>query len=126
MPRLLNGNPVRRTMKSRDTNHPIIDRPWEYSICEFRYVVGSDDEEDFVDLDLTNGSVVRRLRFLSPQGLEIESGVFPKPTGGMVILDVLERQMDGLGVQVNDFEGTHGAVKFWARDVIDRDTLGAD
>ena len=108
-----------------DPAHPIIDRPHEYSIAELRYHVGLDGTEPYVDLELHKGSVVRRLRFWSPQQFEVEEGCFPHPTHGMMILDVRKRRLDGLGVWVSDFEGTRGSVTFWARDVVDLDTLEA-
>jgi len=74
---------------------------------------------------LRKGAVVRRLRFWSPQQFAIEEG-FPAPTGGVVILDVRGRRLEGLGVRVADFEGNHGAVTFWAREVVNLDTLESD
>ncbi|HKE56881.1 MAG TPA: hypothetical protein VKB46_09275 [Pyrinomonadaceae bacterium] len=62
--------------------------------------------------------MVRRLRFVGPQNLKIETG-FPQATGGMCILDIRNRQWDGLTIEVADFEATSGAVIFVARNVID-------
>lgn len=106
-----------------DPEHPIIERPWLYSIAEFRYHVGLDGSEPYIDLTLERDSATRRLRFWSPQDLQIEEGCFPAPTGGMKILDVSKRQLDGIGVHVSDFEGTRGAVTFWAREVTDLDSM---
>ncbi len=108
-----------------DPAHPIIDRPHEYAIADLRYHVGLDGTEPYVDLELRNGAVVRRVRFWSPQQFTVEEGCFPQPTHGMVILDVRSRRLEGLGVRVADFEGSHGAITFWARDVVDLDTLEA-
>ena len=105
-----------------DPDHPIIDSPWEYSIAEFRYHVGLDGTEPFIDLILERDALTRRLRFWSPQDLQIESGCFPHATGGMAILDVRKRQLDGLRIHVTDFEGTKGAITFWARDIEDLDS----
>lgn len=104
-----------------DPDHPIIDRPWEYEVLLLAY--HNDPElprDSYLDLTLRRGPSVRRLRFLGPEDLEIERG-FPRPTGGMVILDVRRRQLDGLGVRVADFEASLGAVRFWAREVLDLD-----
>jgi hypothetical protein len=68
--------------------------------------------------------MVRRLWFWSPQQLQIEEG-FPRPTHGMAILDVRARGLDGLAVWVTDFEASRGQINFWAREVIDRDSLEA-
>lgn len=110
-----------------DPPHPIIDRPDEYRICAMRYEMNWDDGEPFLDLELRRGDIVRRLRFWSPRDLEIEKW-FPVPTGGMEILDVRARQMEGIGVRVGDFEESPGAITFWARDVADLDSIetGAD
>ena len=58
------------------------------------------------------------LRFWRPQSLKIEEG-FPSPTNGMIILDVSNRNMEGIGIKVHDFEGSQGAVTFWAANVED-------
>lgn len=105
-----------------DPKHPIIERPWDYQILRFCYHNDPDDwRESYIDLTLGRGAVVRRLRFLAPQDLEIERGCFPQPTGGMCILDVRHRQMEEIGVRVADFEASRGAVTFWAREVVDLD-----
>lgn len=105
---------------SRDPDHPILARPWEYSIGEFHYHAGLDGSESFIELSLHRGDVVRRLRFRSPRNLVIEEG-FPSPTHGIAILDVSGRGLESLRVWVTDFENSSGAVTFWARDVEDLD-----
>lgn len=105
-----------------DPDHPIIDRPWEYTIASLCYY--NDPEQwsaSYIDLKLVRGDVVRRLRFLGPQDFAVEKGCFPQPTRGMCILDVSHRRLEGIGVRVADFEATPGAVTFWARKVIDID-----
>lgn len=106
----------------RDPHPPIVEHPWQYSIAALHYHVGLDGGEPYIDLDLHRDGVLRRLRFWSPQQLEIEDG-FPRPTHGMVILDVHARRLDGINVWVTDFEASHGSVSFWAREVVDRDRL---
>jgi len=106
----------------RDPDHPIVERPWQHAICALHYHVGRDGGEAYLDMDLEREGVVRRLRFWSPQQLQIEEG-FPQPTHGMVILDVSRRRLDGLRVWVTDFEASPGKISFWAREVVDRDRL---
>lgn len=107
-----------------DPDHPIIDRPFNYQIVLFCYHNDPDNPRNaYLDLTLQRGTSVRRLRFLQPQDLEIEKG-FPKPTGGMCILDVRHRQLDGINVRVADFEASLGRVTFWAREVLDLDIEG--
>jgi hypothetical protein len=108
--------PIDRTSRE-DPRHPIIERPWQYRIVSFSYVEGS---EPYVDLALRKGDTTRRLRFLSPQGIEIENG-FPSTTGGMCILDVQARGLEGIGVRLADFEASWGKVTLWARAVVDLD-----
>ncbi len=103
-----------------DPQHTIIDRPHEFRIGTLHYHVGLDGQESHLDLHLHRGDEVRRLRFYSPQDIEIEKG-FPLPTGGMVILDVTGRQMEGLRVRVADFEASWGSITYWAREVVDLD-----
>lgn len=107
-----------------DPDHPIIDRPWEYQLTEFRYHYDPDDwGASFIDMTLEKDETVRHLRFWSPRRLRIEEG-FPVATGGMEIKDVRRRQMEGLGVYVGDFEASSGAVTFWAYKVMDLDAPG--
>jgi hypothetical protein len=89
------------------------------------YHVGLDGTEPCLDIARHLDGLVRRLRFWSPQGLVIEEG-FPSPTRGMEILDVTARQLDRLKVRVTDFEASWGKIQFWARDVVDRDTLESE
>ena len=104
-----------------DPDHPIIERPFEYRVVGFFFHRTLDDsEEAYLDLSLQREQVVRRLRFFSPRDISIEEG-FPHGAG-MYIADVRQRGLDGLGVQVGDFEASGDAIRFWARTVIDLDT----
>ena len=77
-------------------------------------------EESFLDLRLEKNGLIRSLRFWCPKNLKIEEG-FPQPTGGMQILDVSSRQLEGVAVEVSDFESSWGAITFMARSVADLD-----
>ncbi len=104
-----------------DPDHPIIEHPFRYRVVSFCFHRTLDDsEEAYLDLSLQHEQVVRRLRFFSPQDISIEEG-FPHGAG-MYIADVRQRGLDGLGVRVGDFEAMGGAIRFWARTVIDLDT----
>jgi hypothetical protein len=76
----------------------------------------TDQEESYLDLVLRRGPERRTFRFWSPQEIEIERGG-PRMTHGLVILDVRNRGLEKLGVRVDDFEGSVGSVRFWARAV---------
>lgn len=102
----------------QDPPHRIIDAPHSYQLRALRYDTGADGGEPYLDLELGKGPEIRRLRFWSPRDLEIEKG-FPQSTGGMEILDVSARHLDGIGVRVADCESSWGAITFWARCVVD-------
>ena len=100
-----------------DPHHPVVDRPWTWKIVTLHFQIPTDGSESFIDLELCRTAEQRRLRFFSPQGLEIEKG-FPNAPG-LVILDVSKRGLDGLNIHVDDFEGGPGGIRFWARAVQD-------
>lgn len=105
--------------KEEDPIHSIVERPWEYEILTLGFYRSPSAEfEPFLDLTLKKGDVLRHLRFYGPRELEIENG-FPESTGGFCIYDVSARGLEGLGVRVGDFEASWGAVRFWAREVIE-------
>lgn len=107
----------------RDPPHPIIKRPHEYRIVGLRYEMNWESpEESFLDLRLEKDGLVRNLRFWAPRDLKIEEG-FPQPTGGMQILDVSSRQLEGVTVEVSDFEASWGDITFLARSVVDLDAV---
>ncbi len=103
--------------------HPIIEHPHQFEIVRLDYCCGGESRlGTHLDLTLKRAETVRRLRFLMPRRLKVEEG-FPQSTGGMVILDIRHRQWEGLGVEVADFEASHGSVTFVAADVVDLDEL---
>ena len=46
------------------------------------------------------------------------------PTRGMIILDVRHWQWEDIGVQVADFEASHGSVTFYAAEVMEVGATG--
>ena len=103
-----------------DPDHPIIERPWEYEIVGLSYHCDFDSWADsYIDLTLQKGSHRRRFRFFGPRNLQITEG-FPN-SSGLCILDVSQRQLEGIGIRVDDFEAFGGCPTFWARKVIDLD-----
>ncbi len=100
-----------------DPEHPILAKAWEFEVVGVRLDREPiDGGEPFLDLTLRRGDERRYLRFWSPVDLEIERGG-PAMTGGLIIKDVRARQLDGLGVQVDDSEASRGAIRFYARSV---------
>ncbi len=104
-------------------NHPIIDCPFRYDVIGFNYQ-RPDDGEPYIDLTLRRELIVRRLRFLNPQEIELESG-FPG-CSGLEIKDVSGHQLAGLRVRVSDFEHSCDGMHFWACDVIDLDDCASE
>ena len=100
----------------KDADHAIITRPWEFELIEFCYQRPNDGGEPYVDLVFQKAKEKRRLRFFSPRDIHISGG--PSPSSiGLTILDIRNRQMDGLGIRVESYEASNGAPQFWARTV---------
>ena len=99
-----------------DIIHSIITRPHEYEVTYFGYQTNKEDyRNSYIDIHFKKGNEVRKLRFLQPTELEVEKG-FNGNVCGMEILDIRERQLDGIGVKVRNFEQDAG-VTFLAREV---------
>lgn len=97
--------------------HYILDRPHEYDIVDFRYHVDKDEPAgSFIEMTLWKGSDSVTLRFWQPIKLKIEEG-FPQPTRGMVFYDRAADGLEGVKIEVADFESSWGAVSFCARSV---------
>ena len=106
--------------KQKDLDHPILEKPWEYSIVgvDFRRTLDN-SAESFIDLVLERDSVIRRLRFFRPVDIRLDEGFPASP--GLCILDVSTHGLEGIRVRVEDFEASGGGLRFWARDVVDLD-----
>jgi hypothetical protein len=101
-----------------DPEHPILPDAWRWELIEFTYRRDlADWRESHIEMVFRQNGVERRLRFLSPQDLELSQGL-PTSTG-MRILDVSGRQLDGLRVRVASFEQSYGTPTFWAASVIE-------
>lgn len=99
---------------TRDPDHPVLPQAWKHELVGFHY--DGLAEEPFLDLVLRHAetSVVRRLRFLSPTELRIGQ---PHMNWGLALRDVRARQMEGVGVEVYNFENSQAPIEFFARDV---------
>jgi hypothetical protein len=101
----------------RPPRHTILEMPHEYDVVDFRYSVDRQDpDQSFIDLTLEKNGEVVALRFWKPINLIIEQG-FPAATGGMVFYDVSSYQLEGIGVEVADFEASNGSITFSAKSV---------
>jgi len=100
-----------------DPIHSILPGSTQYEIIGIHLeLYPSDGTEAYLDLVLRRNVERVVLRFWSPQDLEIERGG-PCFTSGFMVYDITARQMDGLGVRVDDGEGSSGKVRFCARKV---------
>ena len=100
--------------------HPIIDNPWEYDIIEFRYHIKSDtNDESFIDIYFKKEKIIRKLRFIKPEKLNIGEA-FPHNTSGFCILDIKKRQWDRINVKVGN-EEQGDSITFYSQDVMDLD-----
>lgn len=107
-----------------DPDHPILAEAWCYEIVGFCLDRRPfDGGEPHLDLTLERGNSRRIFRFWSPRNIEIERGG-PCMTSGLVIKDLRSRGMEDIGVEVDDFEGTRGSVRFVARDVVELPQAG--
>ena len=101
----------------QDPDHPILPQAWQFEIIGLRLEKDPlEGGEPFLDLTLRRGTGRRMLRFWSPSDLEVERGG-PTMTSGLVIRDLRDRGLDGVGVKVDDFEASSGSVRFVARSV---------
>ena len=106
-------------MSLTDRDHPVLPDAWRYDIVALRLELKPENgAEPFLDLTLDLDGNRLTLRFFSPQSIEIEEG--DPVSGGLKILDVSARQLDGLRVRVDDYEGSSGSLRFWARDVAEQ------
>ncbi|BEU97461.1 hypothetical protein ACDW_31660 [Acidovorax sp. DW039] len=97
--------------------HPILNRPNEYAISDFRYHVDREQpSESFIEMTLQKNMDSVTLRFWQPANLKIEEG-FPRPTRGMVFYDRSADGLENTKIEVADFESSWGAITFCARGV---------
>ncbi|MEI1280573.1 hypothetical protein V6Z05_19740 [Leptospira venezuelensis] len=103
--------------ENSSNDHPILNRAFEYRIVGFNFQDNLyDPEESYLTLTLQKDSEIKTLRFNMPVDIYIEKG-FPLHTGGLCILDVKDRQLENINVQVADFESTSGGIYFYAKSV---------
>ncbi len=105
-----------------DPPHAILKNAWPWRIVGFNYQLDAHDRRDsFIDLTLQKDYAIRHLRFFAPRNVQMEHDI-ARPSRGLRICDVSARQMDGLGVRVDDVE-MYPNVSFWAREILDLDAL---
>ncbi len=104
--------------RTRAPDHPILKDAWRHEVVGVHYDGLAD--EPYLDLVLrhADSKMLRRLRFFSPQQVRISG--FPNMTWGLAISDVSSRGMEGIGVEVYDFESSGpSAAELYARDVVE-------
>ena len=102
---------------SKYREHPILECPYKYEIEALSCYFDSENPDDsYLDLTLRSNDARIKLRFHRPVNIAIENG-FPQPTGGMVFYDRRGDGLENIGIEVADFEASHGAVTFSAKSV---------
>lgn len=97
-------------------DHLIIEKAWKYTIIGFNFQQDLSFEcEPFIDLTLQSDEEIRRLRFLSPQNIELKHNF---TSCGLCILDIADKGLE-VKVEVDNFEDA--SIKFLAREVVDLD-----
>jgi hypothetical protein len=104
------------TNKPLDPQHPILAEASKHEVVDFRW--GGIAEEAFVEVVLKHvgSGGTRRLRFLGARDVVFSDAPM---NWGLNIQDVSGRQLEGVAVQVSNFENSEGQVRLLARDVAD-------
>lgn len=101
-----------------DPFHPILDRPWLWEIDRFAWHKLQGSSQCALDVRFVRDGLHRTLRFIEPQEVLIQfSGTYPIECGEMAILDIRQRQLDGLSIQVADTGASGTPLKLYARSV---------
>lgn len=104
------------TNKQLDPQHPILAEAWKHDVVDFRW--GRIAEESFVEVVLKHveSGCTRRLRFLGARDVVFSDALM---NWGLDIQDVSGRQLEGVAIQVSNFENSEGQVRLLARNVLD-------
>jgi hypothetical protein len=98
--------------------HPILDRPWSWEISRVEWLAEDEDASSYLDVTFTRDGHSRKLRFIEPQNVTLEfDGQHSIQCGEMVILDIRDRQLDGLTVQVTEGGASGSPLRLYARAV---------
>ena len=102
-----------------DRQHPIIDRPWEWEIARFEWIAADQTTPSHLDVTFTRGIESRTLRFTEPTNvvLSFDDGHNPIECAEMVVLDVSDRQLDALNVQVTEGGASGTPLRLFAKSV---------
>lgn len=103
--------------------HSILAQPHTYELIRLDWQIDPhDNRNSCLDMTLQRGEVVRRLRFLRPTKVKIDSG-FNGHCSGMMVLDIRNRGWEDLRVEVINVEPQPG-ITLYAADVVDLDQGG--
>jgi hypothetical protein len=105
--------------KMTDKAHTILDKPHEYDVVYMEWNINPYDyKESHLILHLQKGEEIKKLKFIRPTEVEIEKGFNGVNCSGMEIIDIKDRQLDNINIQVRNFEQDAG-ITFMALDVIE-------
>jgi len=104
------------TTKQTDPQHPILAEARKHEVVDFRWGRIADESCVEVVLKHAESGGIRRLRFLGVRDVVFSDAPM---NWGLDIRDVSGRQLEGVAVQVSNFENSEGQVRLLARDVLD-------
>lgn len=105
-------------MKNTDKIHPIVEHPHTYKLVYFSWSINPENfDQSYIDMHLRKSQELRKLRFIQPVEITIEYG-FNGNTSGLEILDIKNRQLDSVRVEVRNSEQDPG-ISFKALEVIE-------
>ena len=98
----------------RDPEHPVLREAWKHDVVGFHW--NRVDDDSCVDLIVRHAETgsVKRLRFVGARDVSFSDAPM---SWGLEILDVRSRQLEGISVQVSNFENAPSQVTLLARDV---------
>lgn len=105
-------------VKTLDSDHPILAEAWKHQVISFR--CEGEGDERHVDLGLRHREThaITNLRFLGVKDVYFSDA---PDSQGLEILDVASRQLEGVSVQVANFENAPDRVRLFARSVVKLD-----
>lgn len=101
-----------------DPDHSVLHQPWRWAIEGFVWHAEKGLPPSVLDVWFVREDERCVLRFIEPQDVVIRiDGIHPAPCGDMAILDISQRQLDGLHVQVTEFGASGTPLRLYARSV---------
>src|SRR5262249_45212977 len=99
--------------------HSILDRPWDWEIARLEWSAADETNASYLDVTFRRDGESRKLRFTEPQNVSLtfDDGHNSIHCGEMVVLDIRDRQLDGLNVQVTEGGASGSPLRLYAKSV---------